>query len=53
MKKLLVLGAVAGAVLFAVKKSKAAQQDDDLWRQATTPGQGGSSANGAAGPGKA
>lgn len=56
MKKLLALGAVAGAVLFAVRKSKASQQEDDLWRQATTPGQGntpsGSAVNGSAAPTK-
>lgn len=56
MKKLLALGAIAGAALFVVRKRKASQHEDDLWRQATTPSQGstpaGSSVNGSAAPTK-
>ncbi|MGJ7909180.1 DLW-39 family protein [Actinopolyspora sp. H202] len=35
MKKLLVLAAVAGAVLFVVRRKSAAKAEADLWREAT------------------
>ncbi|MBA8827741.1 hypothetical protein FHX42_005146 [Saccharopolyspora lacisalsi] len=35
MKKLLVLAAVAGAVLFVVQRKRAAKAEADLWREAT------------------
>ncbi|ACU33983.1 hypothetical protein LV78_001447 [Actinosynnema pretiosum] len=37
MKKIIALVAVAGAVLFFVKRSRAAKADADLWREATAP----------------
>ncbi|WP_028851696.1 DLW-39 family protein [Thermocrispum municipale] len=36
MKKLLAIAAVVG-VLFAIKRSKDAKADADLWREATAP----------------
>ncbi|MGH3520820.1 MAG: DLW-39 family protein [Haloechinothrix sp.] len=51
MKKLLVLAAIAGGVLFVIKRNKDAQAEADLWREATAPGDvtlGSVSANGAA-----
>ncbi|MDI2032639.1 DLW-39 family protein [Saccharopolyspora sp. TS4A08] len=35
MKKLLALAAVAGVVLFVVRRNKAAKAEADLWREAT------------------
>ena len=35
MKKLLALAVVAGAVLFVVRRNKAAKAEADLWREAT------------------
>ncbi|WP_020669066.1 DLW-39 family protein [Amycolatopsis nigrescens] len=55
MKKLLALAAVAGGVLFAVKRNKDAKAEADLWREATAPTEsplGGVSSNGSA-PAKA
>ena len=49
MKKLLVLAAVVAGVLFAIKRSKDAQAEADLWREATAPSSGtlgGASVNG-------
>lgn len=49
MKKLLVLAAIAGGVLFVLKRNKDAQAEADLWREATAPGDavpGSVSANG-------
>jgi len=37
VKKLLALVAVAGGVLFVVRRSKSAKAQDDLWREATAP----------------
>jgi hypothetical protein len=37
VKKLLVLAAIAGGVLFVVKRNKAAQAEAELWREATAP----------------
>ncbi|WP_020496803.1 DLW-39 family protein [Sciscionella marina] len=37
MKKLLVLGAIVGGVLFVIRKNKAAKAEADLWREATAP----------------
>ncbi|GAA1966551.1 DLW-39 family protein [Amycolatopsis minnesotensis] len=37
MKKLLALAAVAGGVLFVVKRNKSAKAEADLWREATAP----------------
>ncbi|MGH3516988.1 MAG: DLW-39 family protein [Haloechinothrix sp.] len=51
MKKLVVLAAVAGGVLFVLKRNKAAKAEADLWREATAPGDtslGSVSANGSA-----
>ncbi|RZS37571.1 hypothetical protein EV193_105128 [Herbihabitans rhizosphaerae] len=45
MKKLLVLGAIAGGVLVFLKRSKAAKAESELWREATAPaGNNGSAA---------
>lgn len=55
MKKLLALAAVAGGVLFAIKRNKDAKAEADLWREATAPTStplGGASTNGSA-PAKA
>lgn len=35
MKKLIALAAVAGAVLFLVRRNRAAKAEADLWREAT------------------
>ena len=35
MKKLLALAAVAGVVLFVVRRNKAAKAEADHWREAT------------------
>jgi hypothetical protein len=40
VKKLLALVAVAGGVLFVVRRSKSAKAQDDLWREATAPAAG-------------
>jgi hypothetical protein len=37
VKKLLALVAVAGGVLFVVRRNKSAKAQDDLWREATAP----------------
>ena len=37
VKKIIALVAVAGAVLFFVKRSRSAKADADLWREATAP----------------
>jgi hypothetical protein len=37
VKKLLGLVAVAGTVLFVVRRNKSAKAQDDLWREATAP----------------
>lgn len=37
MKKLLVLAAIAGGVLFVLKRNKDAKAEADLWREATAP----------------
>ena len=37
VKKLLALVAVAGTVLFVVRRNKSAKAQDDLWREATAP----------------
>lgn len=37
MKKLLVLVALVGGVLFAVRRNQAAKAEADLWREATAP----------------
>jgi len=37
VKKLLALAAVAGGVLFVVRRNKSAKAQDDLWREATAP----------------
>jgi len=37
VKKILALAAVAGAVLFIVRRSRSAKAEADLWREATTP----------------
>lgn len=37
MKKLLVLVAIAGGALFAVRKKQAAKAEADLWKEATAP----------------
>lgn len=50
-KKLLVLAAITGGVLFAIKRNKDAQAEADLWREATAPGDvpfGATSTNGSA-----
>lgn len=46
MKKVVLLAAVVAGVLFAVKRSKSARDEAELWRQATAPSSGP-----AAGPG--
>jgi hypothetical protein len=35
VKKILALAAVAGAVLFIVRRSRASKVDTDVWREAT------------------
>ncbi|MBB4674984.1 MULTISPECIES: DLW-39 family protein [Crossiella] len=40
MKKLLALAAVAGVVLFFVKRNRSAKAEADLWREATAPTEG-------------
>ena len=35
MKKILALAAVAGAVLFIVRRNRASKVDTDVWREAT------------------
>lgn len=50
MKKLLALAAVAGGVLFVVKRNQKAKAEADLWREATAPADsplGSASVNGA------
>ncbi|MTD56131.1 DLW-39 family protein [Amycolatopsis pithecellobii] len=37
MKKLLALAAVAGGVLFVIKRNKDAKAEADLWRETTAP----------------
>ena len=37
MKKLIALVAIAGAVLFFVRKQRSAKAEADLWREATAP----------------
>ncbi len=37
MKKILALAAVAGAVLFIVRRSRSNKVDADVWREAVTP----------------
>jgi hypothetical protein len=37
VKKILALAAVAGAVLFIVRRSRSAKAEADLWREATAP----------------
>ncbi|HEX3785243.1 MAG TPA: DLW-39 family protein [Pseudonocardiaceae bacterium] len=37
MKKFLALAAVAGAVLFIVRRSRSAKVEADVWREATAP----------------
>jgi len=37
VKKLLALVAVAGGVLFVVRRNKSAKAQADLWREATAP----------------
>ncbi|QUQ69989.1 hypothetical protein JJ691_77590 [Kutzneria sp. CA-103260] len=37
MKKLIALVAVAGVVLFIVRKQRSAKAEADLWREATAP----------------
>lgn len=37
VKKLLALVAVAGTVLFVVRRNKSAKAQDELWREATAP----------------
>lgn len=44
MKKLLVLAGIGGA-LFALKRSKDAKAEEDLWREATAPVDATGSAN--------
>lgn len=49
MKKLVAATAVAGGVLFVVKRNQKAKAEADLWREATTPIDkplGGASTNG-------
>ncbi|WP_158879731.1 DLW-39 family protein [Amycolatopsis anabasis] len=55
MKKLLALAAIAGGVLFVIKRNKDAKAEADLWREATAPADrplSGVSSNGSA-PAKA
>lgn len=40
VKKLLALAAVAGGVLFVIRRNKSAKAQDDLWREATAPAAG-------------
>jgi hypothetical protein len=44
VKKLLALAAVAGGVLFVVRRNKSAKAQDDLWREATAPATGANNA---------
>ena len=44
VKKLLALVAVAGGVLFVVRRNKSAKAQDDLWREATAPASGANNA---------
>ena len=44
VKKLLALAAVAGGVLFVVRRNKSAKAQDDLWREATAPAAGANNA---------
>jgi hypothetical protein len=44
VKKLLALVAVAGGVLFVVRRNKSAKAQDDLWREATAPAAGANNA---------
>ncbi len=44
VKKLLALVAVAGGVLFVVRRNKSAKAQDDLWREATAPASGSNNA---------
>ena len=37
MKKIFALVAVAGAVLFVVRRNRASKAEADLWREATAP----------------
>lgn len=37
VKKLLALVAVAGTVLFVVRRNKSAKAQEELWREATAP----------------
>jgi hypothetical protein len=37
VKKLFALVAVAGTVLFVVRRNKSAKAQNDLWREATAP----------------
>ncbi|GAB3913575.1 DLW-39 family protein [Kibdelosporangium lantanae] len=37
MKKLLAIGAVAGAVFLVIRRSRSAKAEADLWREATAP----------------
>ena len=37
MKKLLALAAIAGGVLFVVRRKNSAKAEAALWREATTP----------------
>jgi hypothetical protein len=37
VKKLLALAAVAGGVLFVVRRNRSAKAEADLWREATAP----------------
>ena len=37
MKKILALAAVAGVVLFVVRRSRASKAEADVWREATAP----------------
>ncbi|HWC80139.1 MAG TPA: DLW-39 family protein [Pseudonocardiaceae bacterium] len=37
MKKIIALAAVAGAVLFIVRRQRSAKAEADLWREATAP----------------
>lgn len=48
MKKVLVLAAIAGGVLFVLKRNKDSQAEADLWREATAPDSATASANGSA-----
>lgn len=37
MKKILALAAVAGAVLFIVRRARSGKAEADVWREATAP----------------